>query len=124
MAARVTWHRQTEHTERMTIPKPPPGTRGARTPPGLVNKVLMPVMMRIRHRGSDRFQGMDLLYLTAVGARSERKRTNPVASFDDGRGGWYVVASAGGAAHHPAWTTTSPPIPTRYGSSSGERSGT
>jgi deazaflavin-dependent oxidoreductase (nitroreductase family) len=30
-------------------------------------------------------------------------RTNPVARFDDGRGGWFVVASAGGATQHPGW---------------------
>jgi deazaflavin-dependent oxidoreductase (nitroreductase family) len=46
---------------------------------------------------------MDLLYITTVGARSGRQRTNPVARFEDGQGGWYVVASAGGAAQHPAW---------------------
>jgi deazaflavin-dependent oxidoreductase (nitroreductase family) len=87
----------------MTIPKPPPGTRGAKTPPKLVNRALMPVMMRVHRRSADRFQGMDLLYITTVGARSGRQRTNPVARFDDGKGGWYVVASAGGAAGHPAW---------------------
>ena len=63
----------------------------------------MPVMMRIHRRSGDRFQGMDLLYITTVGARSGRQRTNPVARFEDGQGGWYVVASAGGAAQHPAW---------------------
>jgi deazaflavin-dependent oxidoreductase (nitroreductase family) len=87
----------------MSIEKPPAGTRGGRTPPSLVNKLLMPVMMRIHRRGGDRFQGMDLLYITTVGARSGQQRTNPVARFEDGKGGWYVVASAGGAAQHPAW---------------------
>jgi deazaflavin-dependent oxidoreductase (nitroreductase family) len=87
----------------MSIEKPPAGTRGGRTPPSLVNKLLMPVMMRIHRRGGDRFQGMDLLYITTVGARSGQQRTNPVARFEDGQGGWYVVASAGGAAQHPAW---------------------
>jgi deazaflavin-dependent oxidoreductase (nitroreductase family) len=64
---------------------------------------MMPVMIRIHRRGGDRFQGMDLLYITTVGAHSGQQRTNPVARFDDGHGGWYVVASAGGAAQHPAW---------------------
>ena len=91
-----------EHTEGMSIEKPPAGTRGGRTAPSLVNKLLMPVMMRIHRRGGDRFQGMDLLYITTVGARSGRQRTNPVARFEDGQGGWYVVASASGAARHPA----------------------
>ena len=87
----------------MSIEKPPAGTRGAKTPPSFVKKLLMPVMMRIHRRGGDRFQGNDLLYITTVGARSGQQRTNPVARFDDGQGGWYVVASAGAAAHHPAW---------------------
>src|SRR4051794_24998060 len=93
----------TEQTQHMSIEKPPPGTHGGRTPPSLVSKLLMPVMMRLHRRAGDRFQGMDLLYLTTVGAQSGRQRTNPVARFDDGRGGWYVVASAGGAAQHPGW---------------------
>jgi deazaflavin-dependent oxidoreductase (nitroreductase family) len=69
----------------------------------VVNRLLMPVMLRIHRRGGDRFQGMDLLYITTVGARSGRQHTNPVARFDDGQGAWYVVASANGAAQHPAW---------------------
>ena len=87
----------------MSIEKPPAGTRGGKTPPSLVNKLMMPVMMRIHRRGGDRFQGMALLYITTVGAHSGQQRTNPVARFEDGQGGWYVVASAGGAAQHPAW---------------------
>src|SRR3954454_22963469 len=95
--------RGTEQTQHMSIEKPPPGTHGGRTPPSLISKLLMPVMMRLHRRAGDRFQGMDLLYLTTVGAQSGRQRTNPVARFDDGRGGWYVVASAAGAAQHPGW---------------------
>jgi len=87
----------------MSIEKPRAGTRGGKTPPSLVNKLMMPVMMRIHRRGGDRFQGMALLYITTVGAHSGQQRTNPVARFEDGQGGWYVVASAGGAAQHPAW---------------------
>ena len=99
----LTCHLFFEHTGHMPMEKPPAGTRGARTPPSFVNKLVMPIMMRIHRRGGDRFQGMDLLYLTTVGARSGQQRTNPVARFDDGHGGWHVVASAGGAAQHPAW---------------------
>ena len=47
--------------------------------------------------------GMDLLYLTTVGAKSGQKRQSTVTRFADGDGAWLVVASAGGAAHHPAW---------------------
>jgi deazaflavin-dependent oxidoreductase (nitroreductase family) len=87
----------------MAINKLPGGTRGARTPPRMMSKVLMPVMMRIHRRSKDTFRGMDLLYLTTVGARSGEKRTNPVARFDDGQGGWIIIASANGAARHPGW---------------------
>jgi deazaflavin-dependent oxidoreductase (nitroreductase family) len=63
----------------------------------------MPIMKRIHRRTGDRFRGSDLLYLTTIGARSGRRRVNPVARFDDGKGGWLVVASFGGAARHPGW---------------------
>jgi deazaflavin-dependent oxidoreductase (nitroreductase family) len=87
----------------MTLDKPPSGTRGARTPPRLLGQIMMPLMLRMHRRSGDRFSGMDLIYLTTVGARSGQSRTTAVARFDDGQGGWFVVASAGGAAQHPAW---------------------
>jgi deazaflavin-dependent oxidoreductase (nitroreductase family) len=87
----------------MTVRKTPEGTRGARPMPRLAGKLMQPLMMRIHRRSKDRFSGMNLLYLTTVGARSGERRTVPVARFDDGAGGWYVVASAGGTARHPAW---------------------
>jgi deazaflavin-dependent oxidoreductase (nitroreductase family) len=87
----------------MTVRKTPEGTRGARPMPRLAGKLMQPLMIRIHRRSHDRFGGMNLLYLTTVGARSGERRTTPVARFDDGAGGWYVVASAGGTARHPAW---------------------
>lgn len=87
----------------MAIEKLPGGTRGARTPPSLLSKITTPLMVRIHRRSGDRFGGMDLLYLTTVGARSSTSRMTPVARFDDGQGGWIIVASAGGATQHPAW---------------------
>ena len=74
---------------------------------------MMPLMMRIHRRSGDRFNGMDLRYLTTVGARSGQPRKTAVARFDDGQGGWFIVASAAGAASHPRGTTTSPPTPTK-----------
>jgi deazaflavin-dependent oxidoreductase (nitroreductase family) len=68
-----------------------------------MGRVMTPVMVRVHRLSGNRFAGMDLLYLTTVGARSGQTRTTPVARFDDGSGGWLVVASAGGAATHPAW---------------------
>ncbi len=87
----------------MSIEKLPSGTRGGRTPPGFLGRLMTPVMVRIHRLTRDRFNGMDLLYLTTVGATSGKARTTPVARFDDGTGGWWVVASAGGAVTHPAW---------------------
>lgn len=87
----------------MAIEKPPGGTRGSRPPPSLLSKITTPLMIWIHRRKGDRFAGMDLLYLTTVGAHSGAHRTTPVARFDDGGGGWIIVASAGGAAQHPAW---------------------
>jgi deazaflavin-dependent oxidoreductase (nitroreductase family) len=87
----------------MPLQKLPAGTHGTRRPPRLLGKIFTPLMVRIHRRGSDRFQGMDLLYLTTVGARSGQRRTTPVARFDDGGGGWVVVASAGGTTQHPGW---------------------
>jgi deazaflavin-dependent oxidoreductase (nitroreductase family) len=85
------------------IEKLPAGTTGGRTPPHLLNRLMTPIMLRIHRRSGDKFSGMNLLYLTTTGARSGESRTNPVARFDDGRGGWFVVASAGGATQHPGW---------------------
>lgn len=87
----------------MAIRKLPPGTRGVRTPPGLMGRVMTPVMVRVHRLSGNRFAGMDLLYLTTVGARSGQARVTPLARFDDGQGGWLVVASAGGATNHPGW---------------------
>jgi deazaflavin-dependent oxidoreductase (nitroreductase family) len=61
------------------------------------------LMIGIHKRTGDRFAGMDLLYLTTVGARSGRERTSPVARFADGDDTWLVVASNNGAERHPAW---------------------
>ena len=87
----------------MPVEKLPGGTRGTRQPPGFLARLLMPLMIRIHRRSGDRFQGQDLLYLTTIGAKSGQRRTNPVARFDDGGGGWVIVASAGGTARHPGW---------------------
>jgi deazaflavin-dependent oxidoreductase (nitroreductase family) len=87
----------------MGIEKPSAGSRGARTPPHVISRLMTPLMVRIHRWSGDRVRGLDLLYLTTVGARSGKQRTNPVARFDDGQGGWIIVASANGAAQHPGW---------------------
>ena len=85
------------------VQKLPGGTRGTRPPPRFLAKMVTPLMVWVHRRSGDRMGGMDLLYLTTVGAKSGQRRTNPVARFDDGQGGWVIVASAGGAAKHPGW---------------------
>ena len=87
----------------MPIEKLPGGTRGARMPPKALLRLLMPTMERFHRRRGDRFRGGDLAYLTTIGAKTGRRRTNPVARFDHPSGGWLVVASFGGAARHPGW---------------------
>jgi len=88
----------------MSFQKTPAGTRGGRTPPSnALTRVMMRAMTSWHRRSGDKFQGMDLLYLTTVGAKSGQKRQSTVARFADGEDAWLVVASAGGSARHPAW---------------------
>jgi deazaflavin-dependent oxidoreductase (nitroreductase family) len=87
----------------MPIERLPSGTRGARMPPRPLLRILMPLMERIHRRSGDRFRGGHVLYLTTLGAKSGEQRTNPVARFDDGAGGWNIAASYGGSARHPGW---------------------
>src|SRR5258705_13393873 len=61
------------------------------------------VMIKLHRRSGDRFMGMDLLYLTTVGAKTGQKRQSPVARFSDGDDAWLVVASNGGSSRHPSW---------------------
>jgi deazaflavin-dependent oxidoreductase (nitroreductase family) len=88
----------------MSFQKTPGGTRGARMPPSnAVTRALMRAATSWHRRSGDKFQGMDLLYLTTVGAKSGQKRQSTVSRFADGDDAWLVVASAGGSAHNPAW---------------------
>src|SRR5262245_3538779 len=79
-------------TDVMSFQKAPGGTRGARTPPSnAVTRALTRVMMSWHRRSGDKFQGMDLLYLTTVGAKTGQKRQATVARFPDGEDAWLVV---------------------------------
>jgi deazaflavin-dependent oxidoreductase (nitroreductase family) len=60
-------------------------------------------MVRWHRRKGDRFQGMDLLYLTTTGAKTGEKRYTPLSYLSDGDDAWLIVASAGGAARNPGW---------------------
>jgi deazaflavin-dependent oxidoreductase (nitroreductase family) len=88
----------------MSFQKTPAGTRGARgAGSNAMTRTLMRAMMSWHKRSGDKFQGMDLLYLTTIGARTGRKRQSTVARFPDSDNAWLVVASAGGSAKNPAW---------------------
>jgi deazaflavin-dependent oxidoreductase (nitroreductase family) len=88
----------------MSFEKTPGGTHGARVPwTNPVGRAVVRVLAGWHRRSGDRFQGMDLLYLTTVGAKTGQKRQVAVTRVADGDDAWLVVASAGGAAHHPAW---------------------
>jgi len=47
--------------------------------------------------------GMDLLYLTTIGAKTGEKRQTALARFPDGPESWLVVASSAGSARNPGW---------------------
>jgi deazaflavin-dependent oxidoreductase (nitroreductase family) len=61
------------------------------------------MMVKVHRRSGDRFRGMDLIYLTTLGAKSGEQRVTPIARFPDGDNAWLVVASFGGSARHPGW---------------------
>jgi|SRR5215475_2856770 len=89
----------------MSFQKTPNGTRGARGAgnSNALTRLMMRGMTAWHRRSGDKFQGMDLCYLTTVGAKSGQKRQVTVARFPDGDNAWLVVASIGGAAKNPGW---------------------
>ena len=88
----------------MSFQTTPGGTRGPRgAGSNTATRFIMRAMTSWHRRSKDKFQGMDLLYLTTVGAKSGQKRQSSLARFADGEDAWLVVASYGGSAHHPAW---------------------
>jgi len=68
-----------------------------------MTRAIMRLMTSWHRRSGDRFQGMDLLYLTTMGSKTGQKRQSTVARFPDEENAWLVVASAGGSIHNPAW---------------------
>jgi len=89
----------------MAFEKTPSGTRGARGPAGsnAFMRFISRLMIRQHRRSGDRFMGMDLLYLTTIGAKTGQKRLTPVTRFPDADDSWLVVASSAGAARNPSW---------------------
>lgn len=93
----------------MSVRLTPSGTRGSgfgnMSPLMLgVYKAMNRVMFAVAGRRM-RIQGLPLLQLETVGAKSGARRFTNLGRFEDeGRSdSWLVVASAAGAAKHPAW---------------------
>jgi hypothetical protein len=89
----------------MSFEKTPSGTRGARAASraNVLTRFVSRMMVKQHRRSGDKFRGMDLLYLTTVGARTGEKRQTPVTGFpDDDGGNWLVVASSAGSARNPS----------------------
>lgn len=87
----------------MSFQKTPGGTRGPKIPSNVMTRGIMRAMTAWHRRSGDKLRGMNLLYLTTVGAKSGQKRQATVARFPDGDDAWLVVASASGSVRHPAW---------------------
>ena len=63
------------------------------------------------------FRGAPLVLLTTTGAKSGKRRTNPLATLDDG-GRLYVFASKGGSPTNPDWyynVVANPEVEVEYG---------
>jgi deazaflavin-dependent oxidoreductase (nitroreductase family) len=81
----------------------PSGMRGARARSNAFTRFVGHTMLKQHRRSGDRFMGMDLLYLTTVGAKTGVKRQTALARFPDDDGNWLVVASSAGSARNPSW---------------------
>ncbi|MFC9995603.1 nitroreductase/quinone reductase family protein [Nocardia sp. NPDC127526] len=87
----------------MSFQKIPAGTRGNKTMKlNPFTRLMVRLMQRVHRLQGDKFMGMDLLYLTTIGARSGQERRVALSRFAEGDG-WLVLASAGGAKEQPAW---------------------
>ncbi len=93
----------------MAVTLSPKGTRGTEIPgfakalmkagAGLGNLIFNTMGDRMK------MQGLPLVLLTTMGAKSGKERKALLGRFDDPEhpGAWLVVGSNGGAARHPGW---------------------
>jgi deazaflavin-dependent oxidoreductase (nitroreductase family) len=104
-----------EEGKAMSVELTPRGTRGWAAP-GLLRPLLgamSRMQVRLYHRFGNRMkvQGMPVLLLTTLGAKTGKLRQTVLCWFpnsdrSDASGGdhsWLVVASGAGSARHPAW---------------------
>jgi deazaflavin-dependent oxidoreductase (nitroreductase family) len=89
----------------VTFEKPARGTRGARVPTkgNAFTRFMGRMMVKVHRRSGDRFRGMDVAYLTTVGAKTGEERLTAVTRFPDGDDAWLIVASNSGSARNPSW---------------------
>ena len=91
----------------MTVDVPPRGTRGWEPPQAL--RWMMGPMSRLQvglfHRFGNRMkvQGMPVLLLTTLGAKTGKVRQTILCWFPDTDTSWLVAASGAGSLKHPAW---------------------
>jgi deazaflavin-dependent oxidoreductase (nitroreductase family) len=90
----------------MNFEKTEPGTHGSKARAlATLMRPFQRTMVKLHRRTGNTFQGMDILYLHTIGAKSGKERQAPLAYFP-GNGpdeAWLVVASLGGSATNPAW---------------------
>jgi deazaflavin-dependent oxidoreductase (nitroreductase family) len=79
------------------------GTRGARSPRGLVMRWINKLVARRLRRGRGKVMGFDTLVLRTIGRKSGTERLTPVSWFPAADGSRLIIASAAGAAGNPAW---------------------
>src|SRR5262249_50653383 len=87
----------------MGVVVPKSGTRGNKPRNGPLVRFGMKVATWFHRHRHDRALGLDVLYLTTVGARTGQERTVPLAWCRAEEPGWLVIGSAGGSSRSPAW---------------------
>jgi deazaflavin-dependent oxidoreductase (nitroreductase family) len=68
-----------------------------------------------------RMQGLPLLLLITVGAKTGKVRKTMLGAFPQGDNAWLVVASNAGASRHPGWYVNMAKNPDRVGIEIGRR---
>lgn len=91
----------------MSLPLPPAGTRGV-DPPQMARPIIRAMMgvASLGFRLGMKVQGLPLLRLETLGARTGKRRTTTLSWLPPASGStdaWIVVASNGGSARHPGW---------------------
>jgi deazaflavin-dependent oxidoreductase (nitroreductase family) len=91
----------------MAIEIPPPGTRGAPASslPPAVRSGAMRILILAYHLIGRwvRIDGLPLVLLTTVGAKTGQPRQTVLMGFPWGQDHWLVLASSMGMARNPAW---------------------